>query len=167
MTISKTECYRREFNGSNRVLHSMGREMLISPTAIQEGRYGTNHKISQWVAWVNNIPTLASRLNGLIDERRASDRFPIERDIRYKVTNRKSEDETGPGRTVNMSSSGVLFATEASHIAGQRVELAISWPARLNNTVALKLVVRGRVVRSEHGIVAVEIQRYEFRTQGH
>ncbi len=99
-----------------------------------------------------------------IDERRASDRFPIERDIRYKVTNRKSEDETGPGRTVNMSSSGVLFATEASHIA---MELAISWPARLNNTVALKLVVRGRVVRSERGMVAVEIERYGFRTQGH
>ena len=102
-----------------------------------------------------------------INERRASDRFPIERDIRYKVTNRKSEDETGTGRTVNMSSSGVLFATEASLIAGRRVELAISWPVRLHNTVALKLVVRGHVVRSECGRAAVEIQQYEFRTQGH
>jgi len=70
-----------------------------------------------------------------INERRASDRFPIERDILYKVTNRQSEDETGLGRTVNMSSSGVLFATEASLIAGRRVELAIDWPAQMNNTV--------------------------------
>ena len=102
-----------------------------------------------------------------INERRRSDRFPIERDIRYDVTNRKLEGESGAGRTVNMSSNGVLFTTEALLIPGRRVELAISWPAQLNNTVALKLVARGRVVRSERGRAAVEIQQYEFRTQGH
>lgn len=101
------------------------------------------------------------------NERRASDRFPIERDIRYKVLNRKSEDEAGAGKTVNMSSNGVLFTTEGYLIPGRRVEMAISWPAQLNSKVALKLVARGRVVRSESGMAAVEIQQYEFRTQGH
>lgn len=101
------------------------------------------------------------------NERRASDRFPMERDVRYKVLNRKSEDETGAGKTVNMSSNGVLFTTDGFLIPGRRVELAISWPAQLNSTVALKLVARGRVVRSEGGVSAVEIQQYEFRTQGH
>jgi PilZ domain len=100
-------------------------------------------------------------------ERRASDRFPMERDIRYKVLNRKTEDETGAGKTVNMSSNGVLFTTDGFLIPGRRVELAISWPAQLSGTVALKLVARGRVVRSESGLAAVEIQQYEFRTQGH
>jgi hypothetical protein len=32
--------------------------------------------------------------------------------------------------------------------------------------VALKLVARGRVVRSEDGMAAIEIQQYEFRTAG-
>ena len=100
------------------------------------------------------------------NERRASDRFPIERDVRYKILNRKAEDESGSGKTVNMSSNGVLFTTDGFLIPGRRVELAISWPAQLNSRVALKLVARGRVVRSEDGQAAVEIQQYEFRTQG-
>ncbi len=45
------------------------------------------------------------------------------------------------------------------------MELAISWPAQLNNKCALKLVARGRVVRFEGGRAAIEIQQYEFRTQ--
>jgi hypothetical protein len=100
------------------------------------------------------------------NERRASDRFPIERDIRYKILNRKSEDESGLGKTVNMSSNGVLFTTDGFLLPGRRVELAISWPAQLNSKVSLKLVARGRVVRAEEGHAAVEIQQYEFRTQG-
>jgi len=32
--------------------------------------------------------------------------------------------------------------------------------------IALKLVARGRVVRSEDGRAAIEIHQYEFRTQG-
>lgn len=100
------------------------------------------------------------------DDRRASDRFPIERDVRYKVLSKRSGDEAGSGKTINMSSSGVLFTAEHFLLPGKRVEIAISWPAQLNNTCPLKLVARGRVVRFKDGIVALEIQQYEFRTQG-
>ena len=100
------------------------------------------------------------------NERRSSDRFPIERDVRYRILNRKTGDEVGAGRTLNMSSNGVLFTTEGFLIPGRRVELSVSWPAQLNSRVALKLVARGRVIRAEDGVAAVEIQQYEFRTQG-
>jgi PilZ domain len=100
------------------------------------------------------------------NDRRASDRFPLERDVRYRILNRKSGEEVGAGKTLNMSSNGVLFTTDEFLVPGRRVELAISWPAQLNSTVPLKLVARGRVVRSEGGAAAVEIQQYEFRTQG-
>jgi len=100
------------------------------------------------------------------NDRRASDRFPLERDVRYRIMNRKTGDEVGAGKTLNMSSNGVLFTTDGLLIPGRRVELAISWPAQLNSKVPLKLVARGRIVRSEGGMAAVEIQQYEFRTQG-
>lgn len=100
------------------------------------------------------------------NDRRASDRFPMERDVRYKILNRKADDEAGTGKTVNMSSNGVLFTTDGFLIPGRRVELAISWPAQLNSKVPLKLVARGRIVRSQAGMAALEIQQYEFRTQG-
>jgi c-di-GMP-binding flagellar brake protein YcgR len=97
--------------------------------------------------------------------RRHSDRFPIEREVRYRVLNKRSSEETGDGKTVNISSSGVLFTVEHMLLPGRRMELAISWPAQLNNKTPLKLVARGRVVRFEGGCAAIEIQQYEFRTQ--
>jgi hypothetical protein len=99
-------------------------------------------------------------------DRRCADRFPIERDVRYKVLSKRSQDESGGGKTLNMSSSGVLFTAEHFLVPGKRVEVSISWPAQLNNTTKLKLVARGRVVRSEGGKAALEIQQYEFRTSG-
>lgn len=97
-------------------------------------------------------------------ERRASDRFPIEREVRYKVLSKRSGDETGTGRTVNMSSTGVLFSAGHLLLPGRRLELFISWPAQLNNKTPLQLVARGRVARCEGGLAALEIQQYEFRT---
>jgi PilZ domain len=98
-------------------------------------------------------------------DRRHSDRFPIEREVKYRVLNKRNGEEAGDGRTVNISSSGVLFTTQHVLLPGRRIEIAISWPAQLNNKCALKLVARGRVVRFEEGRAAIEIQQYEFRTQ--
>jgi hypothetical protein len=98
-------------------------------------------------------------------ERRVSTRLPIERDVRYKVLGKRTgERESGSGKTFNMSGSGVLFTTESSLTQGDLIELTVSWPARLDNIVPLKLVALGRVVRSEKSQAAISIQRYEFRT---
>ena len=88
----------------------------------------------------------------------------MDRDVRFKVHGRKA-DETGTGSTVNMSSSGVLFTTGQIVLPGRKIEVSIGWPAELNNKCALRLVAQGRVVRFSEGQAAVEIQRYEFRTQ--
>jgi len=99
-------------------------------------------------------------------ERRAADRFPIEREVRYRILNKRSSCEEGTGKTVNISSNGVLFTTDQILVPGKRLELSISWPAQLDNKCQLKLVARGRVARLEQGKAAIEIQQYEFRTQG-
>jgi hypothetical protein len=98
-------------------------------------------------------------------ERRASERFPIARELRYRVLNRRGNEEAGEGRTVNMSSSGLLFTAAEMLLPGRRVEVAVNWPAQLNNKCALRFVARGRVVRYDDGNVALEIQQHEFRTQ--
>src|SRR5260370_33480068 len=75
------------------------------------------------------------------DDRRASSRLPIERDVRYKVLGgKKSLKQAGSGKTLNMSSAGVLFTTESTLEEGQLVELAVSWPAPLKDVRPLKLV---------------------------
>ena len=107
-----------------------------------------------------------STSNNTATDRRAADRFPMDRDVRYRVLNRKTGEEVGGGKTLNMSSGGVLIQTDNSLLPGRRLEMTISWPAHLNYTCPLKLVAKGRIVRVESGRAAVEIQQYEFRTQG-
>lgn len=114
--------------------------------------------------WPVALPGAGVRSEREKNDRRQADRFPIEREVRYKVLNRKNADEIGFGKTINMSSNGVLFTTDQYLLPGRRLELSISWPAQLNSTVALKLVARGRVVRCEEGRAAIEIHQYEFRT---
>ena len=97
-------------------------------------------------------------------DRRHSDRFPIERDVRYRVMNKRGGEEAGEGKTLNISSSGVLFTAGQMLLPGRRLELSISWPAQVNDKCGLKLVARGRIVRFEQGRIALEIQQYEFRT---
>ena len=88
----------------------------------------------------------------------------MDRDVRYRVLERKGSEPFQLGKTINMSSHGVLFSTDQVLNPGGYLELSISWPAQLNDKCALKLVARGRVVRFEEGRTAIEIQQYEFRT---
>ncbi|HEX4167596.1 MAG TPA: PilZ domain-containing protein [Bryobacteraceae bacterium] len=97
-------------------------------------------------------------------ERRRSSRFPIEREVRYKTLNQRTEILSGNGRTLNISSSGVLFTSDHDLPVGTRLELSISWPAQLNDRCLLNLVARGRITRHNKGQLALQIQQYEFRT---
>jgi hypothetical protein len=98
-------------------------------------------------------------------ERRRSQRYPIERELRYRAVSRRKGKEVGKGKTINISSSGVLFTSDEALRPGERMELSISWPVRLDNKYALQLVARGKVVRLEPGRVAIQIQQHEFHTQ--
>jgi len=100
------------------------------------------------------------------NDRRRSNRFPVARAVRFQMLSQKVEAGPGKGQTINMSSTGVLFSTDHELAPGRRVELSVSWPAQLDDKCPLKLVAKGRVVRSEPGRAALEIQQYEFRTVG-
>jgi hypothetical protein len=99
-------------------------------------------------------------------DRRASGRFPIHQEVIYTLLEGRSRFETGAGKTLDMSSGGILFTTSEALDPGKRLELAVNWPARLDGTCRLKLVALGRVVRTEADRAAIAIEHYEFRTQG-
>jgi hypothetical protein len=103
---------------------------------------------------------------GPAGERRGKRRFHIEREARYKLLYGQHIAETGAARTVNISSSGVWFTTDAALPMGVPIELSVSWPALLNDHCPMKLMIFGCVVRSTDTGAAINIERYEFRTQG-
>jgi hypothetical protein len=99
-------------------------------------------------------------------ERRLKRRFTIEQEVRYKMLYGQRIAETGVGKTMNISSSGVWFSTENMLTSGMPVELSMNWPVLLNDSCPMKLMIYGCVVRSNEKGAAVAIERYEFRTQG-
>ena len=97
-------------------------------------------------------------------DRRANRRYDVALDVRWTIIYRKQVLYSGTGRTVNFSSGGILLETDEPPAVGRTVEIAIAWPALLDENLALQLVVEGHVVRTTGHRVAIEIHRYEFRT---
>ena len=81
-----------------------------------------------------------------------------------EVIRRRKVVETGIGRTVDLSSGGILFEAGRTLTAGLNVELSVSWPVLLHNVAPLQLVVMGRIVRSDGRQVALRMIQHEFRT---
>lgn len=106
----------------------------------------------------------SSNFRGMTD-RRGTSRFPLREEVTYKMLNTRAIKVSGTGKTLNISSGGILFSTEDQLPMGGTVELSVSWPARLGGTCPLKFVAVGRVVRSDPDKAVVRIERYEFRTR--
>jgi hypothetical protein len=98
-------------------------------------------------------------------DRRTKKRFTMHRDIRYKMVEDGVVVAAGTGQTLDVSSGGVAFAADGAIQKGAHVELSISWPALLNETCPMRLIVFGQILRA-HGRMAVcSVDKYEFRTQ--
>ena len=96
-------------------------------------------------------------------------RYPIALDLQYKLLNKGRVERFGFGRTVNISSGGVLF--EANDILetndlrdNSGIILKMNWPVLLYEGCALSLVLSGRIVRNDAARLAVRIEHLEFRT---
>jgi hypothetical protein len=98
-------------------------------------------------------------------ERRESARFPVHLELHYRGVYPGADTSTGIGRTLDISSSGILFSAQEQIPLGRSMEVSVTWPARLEGSCPLKLVAVGSVVRSEGNRTAVRILRYEFRTK--
>jgi PilZ domain len=115
-------------------------------------------------------PALARVAVRLLENHRADQRlhqrYPITLKVEYKLLKKGRVERVGSGRTMNMSSGGIFFESDDPLPLRGRVELAMEWPFLLEGVCALKLVMRGRIVRSETNGIAVQIQQHEFRTAG-
>jgi hypothetical protein len=87
-------------------------------------------------------------------------------EIEYKLLRKGRVERLGLGKTLNVSSGGVLFEANEPLPAGSSIELLMQWPFLLEGVCPLKLVIQGSVVRSDSNGVAVRTKQHEFRTAG-
>jgi hypothetical protein len=98
-------------------------------------------------------------------DRRTNARFPCRLAVSYQALEHPFLSGVATSETLNISSKGVLFATDEALQPGQLLQVSVDWPARLENQVPLKLVAEGRIVRNLNGQAAMRIDKYEFRTR--
>jgi CheY-like chemotaxis protein len=98
-------------------------------------------------------------------DRRTNARFPCKLAVSYQALEHPFFSGTATSETLNISSKGLLFATEEALQPGQLLQVSVDWPARLDDQVPLKLVAEGRIIRNVNGLVAIRIDKYEFRTR--
>jgi len=99
------------------------------------------------------------------NERRSKVRFPMRREMRYKLLKDGASAESGVGETVDIGSGGIGFSVGHDLPVGAFLELSVSWPVLLDQSCPMRLIVFGRVVRNLGGKSACTIDKYEFRTQ--
>jgi hypothetical protein len=99
------------------------------------------------------------------DDRRKKARFPICREMRFKLMEDGEIVAEGTGATIDIASGGVSFISGQPLKVGTYAEISISWPVLLDDDTRMRLVVFGRVVRSNIHTTACTVDKYEFRTQ--
>lgn len=97
-------------------------------------------------------------------ERRVKARYPITAVARYRVLKRRRRQDPQEGLIVNIGSAGLLIETGSPLAIRNRVEISMDWPAYLDGRVPLRLLIVGRVLRTEPRSAAIQIDKYEFRT---
>ena len=96
-------------------------------------------------------------------EQRSRQRYPIGFRVEFAL-NRNGRTERGTGRTINVSSRGVLLQTKREMPDQGRIRLLLNWPVLLDGNCPIKLVMWGRIVRNDDNGVAIRFNRHEFRT---
>jgi hypothetical protein len=104
----------------------------------------------------------------LSSDQRVNGRYPIILELQYKLLNKGRVEHLGAGRTLNISSGGVLFEADSLLHPTGSIELAMTWPFLLEGICNLKLVMRGRIVRCDTSskAIAVKAEYHEFHTAG-
>jgi c-di-GMP-binding flagellar brake protein YcgR len=100
------------------------------------------------------------------NERRRARRFPLRREARYTILELHKRNQPIGTETLDMSSGGMCLRCTDAPPPGSRMDVAVNWPAVLENGCRLKLVARTRVMWRSNEAVGLMIERHEFRTQG-
>ena len=108
----------------------------------------------------------AGEADAIGGDRRQDRRYHLNLDLKWKLIRRRRVLETGTGKTLDVSSGGILFDAGRNLPEGLNVELSIAWPVLLHNVAPMQLVVVGKVVRSGGRQVAMQTVQHEFRTTG-
>jgi len=89
-------------------------------------------------------------------------RFEIDLKVCYRTG---FSNTTQFGKIVNISAVGILFTVQNDIPLWAAVEVIADWPVKGKGGMPLKLFIKGRVVRTQPGAVALRIVRVELLSE--
>ncbi len=98
--------------------------------------------------------------------RRVHQRYPITLAVECKLLDGRGGQRKEFGRTINISSGGVLLDLKDTPPTPSSIELSVEWPFLLDGSIPLKWMVHGNIVRIAGNSVAIEVTKHEFHTAG-
>ena len=111
---------------------------------------------------VSSISKDSPRIQLAKKDRRAAKRYALELPFTYRLFGRGQLVQEGIGRTLNMSSNGLLIQAGARLTKGQPIELSVQLPPGGEGSAVTQLVILGHVVRSDISETSVRIVRHGF-----
>ena len=110
------------------------------------------------VSTIDYLIRRGPRLSFVQHNRRRYHRFPLIAHAEYVLDGHRAN-----ATTLDIGSGGVFLKTGRTLGCGQQIVVLIDWPVLLDHRLPLRLVVFGKVLRSNEAGTAVGITRYEFR----
>ena len=107
---------------------------------------------------LSQTPALArsAKLSETQRDQRSHRRCAITLNVEYKLLNKGRAERLGSGRTLDISTGGVLFKSNDASPRVGRIELMMTWPFSLEGVCPLKLAIHGWVVRNDGYRVAIK-----------
>ena len=94
--------------------------------------------------------------------RRTVKRYGLELPFDYRLFGRDQSVQEGHGRTLNMSSRGLLVAADSRISKGQPIELSVQLPSLCPSARGAQLLILGQVLRTGPTGAAIKIVRHGF-----
>jgi hypothetical protein len=110
----------------------------------------------------DSVSESSASTSAIAEERRSQRRYPVALELACKLV---GAEEIFPGKTADLTNSGVRFHADRAFPISATLELRIQWPTVAAEPLAVELVVEGRVVRSNVRETAVQTICYRFGTR--
>jgi hypothetical protein len=101
-------------------------------------------------------------IKGIAHDRRVDRRYDLKLELCWNLMRGQRVIARGTGTSVNLSSGGILFDAGRTLPLGFNVELFISWPVLLHDTVPLQLTVSGRILRISGTCAAIRMVHHHI-----
>ena len=98
--------------------------------------------------------------------RRATNRYPVETLLQFRISGSEVESCWKRGRTLDMSAGGIFIDIPDAAPVDSTVELVIDWLGLYHGKPMVQLLVAGTVVRHDLRGTALRIVSHQFRCFG-